>query len=312
MSKRPRLSFDHVAASSSEETGESVGANESEIMQREVNATQLADMYLATNPATSLVDSNPDDVSKEPNSIEYVRKKVLKGCSSSRKCFQRLPADDQEIHIHHLNVTEMSKTECDMLIMANIEAGVHKAESSTRNRISYRYHNVEVCIDTFLFIHAITLKYLKAIRSWYLQNGLVPRVHGNTGRRPPHAFDHSVIKAIVQFIKIHTEVHGIPQPAAPRGRADIPPTYLPASQNFKTVHSQYVAACTTSGNTHVGYSVFKSVWHQCMPHVRLMTPRTDVPLPRTFLLMLTFIKYSSRNKLLFTSNILAIFISGNC
>lgn len=27
---------------------------------------------------------------------------------------------------------------------------------------------------------------------------------------------------------------------------------------------------------HVGYSLFKSVWHQCMPHVRFMTPRTDV------------------------------------
>ena len=144
MSKRPRLSFDDVAASSSEETGESVVANESEIMQKEVNATQLADMYLATNPATSLVDSSPDDVSKEPNSIEFVREKVLKGCSCSRKCFQRFPADDQEIHIHHLNVMEMSKTECDMFIMANIEAGIHKTESSTRNRITYRYHNVEV------------------------------------------------------------------------------------------------------------------------------------------------------------------------
>ena len=75
---------------------------------------------------------------------------------------------------------------------------------------------------------------------------------------------------------MHTEVHGMPQPAAPRSRADIPPTYLPASQNFKTVHSQYVAACTISGSTHVGYSVFKSVWHQCMSHVRFMTPRTDV------------------------------------
>jgi hypothetical protein len=94
----------------------------------------------------------------------------------------------------------MSKAERDMLVMANIAAGVHKAENSIRNRISYRYCKVEVCLDTFLFIHAITLKYLKAIRSWYLQNGLVPRIHGNAGRRPPHAFDHSVIKAVVQNV----------------------------------------------------------------------------------------------------------------
>jgi hypothetical protein len=170
----------------------------------------------------------------------------------------------------------MAKPERDMLIMANIESGMHVADNASRKRISYRYHNVEVCVDTFLFLYAISLKYLKAIRSWYVQNGLVPRVHGNKGRRPSHAFKHEVIKAVVQFIKVYTEVHGMPQPAAPRGRADMPPTYLPASQNFKTVHAQYVAACVSTSNQHVGYSLFKSVWHQCMPHVRFMTPRTDV------------------------------------
>ena len=73
-------------------------------------------------------------------------------------------------------------------------------------------------------MYAISLKYLKAIRPWYVQNGLVPRVHGNTGHRPGHVFKYEVIKAVVQFIKVYTEVHGMPQPAAPRGRADIPPS----------------------------------------------------------------------------------------
>ena len=57
-----------------------------------------------------------------------------------------------------------------------------------------------------------------------MQHGLVLRVHGNTGHQPIHAFDHEVIKAVVQFIKVYSEVHGMPQPAAPRGRADMPPT----------------------------------------------------------------------------------------
>jgi hypothetical protein len=110
MLKRPRLSLDLTVACSSEETGEETGesmeGNESEIMERDVNATHLADMYLSTNPASSLVDSNPDEVSKEPNSLGYVREKVLNGCGCSRKCFHRLSVDDQEIYIHRLNVTE--------------------------------------------------------------------------------------------------------------------------------------------------------------------------------------------------------------
>ena len=75
---------------------------------------------------------------------------------------------------------------------------------------------------------------------------------------------------------MHTEIHGLPQPTAPRGRAEVPPTYLPASQNFKTVHLLYVKACCEFKHTHVGYDVFRSVWHQCMPHIHFMTPRTDV------------------------------------
>ena len=122
----------------------------------------------------------------------------------------------------------------------------------------------------------VEIKYLKTIRAWYLANGLVPRIHGNAGRRPHHAFNNTVISAVVHFIQMHTEIHGLPQPATPRARAEIPPTYLPASQNFKTVHLQYVKACCESNRMHVGYDVFRSVWHQCMPHIRFMTPRTDV------------------------------------
>ena len=131
-------------------------------------------------------------------------------------------------------------------MMATVEVGVHQAKKSSRKKLTYRYHNTEIYVDTFLFISAISEKYLKTIRAWYLRNGLVPRVHGNAEHRPPHAFDHVVIRAVVQM---YTEVHGLPQPAAPRGRAEVPPTYLPASQNFKTVHSQYVRAWCESNRS---------------------------------------------------------------
>ena len=215
-------------------------------------------------------------MSVEPNSIEYVHAKLSKGCKCSQNCFKKLTVSEAEIYTHRLNVTEMSTAERDMLVMATVEVGMHQVKKSSRKRITYRYHNTEICVDAFLFVYAISEKYLKTIRTWYLNNGLVPRIHGNAGRRPPHAFDHAVIRAVVHFIQMYTEVHGLPQPAAPRGRAEVPPTYLPVSQNFKTVHSQYVRACCESSRTHVGYDVFRSVWHQCMPHVRFMTPRTDV------------------------------------
>ena len=154
-----------------------------------------------------------------------------------------------------------------MLVMATIEAGVRQVKNLSRKKVTYRSNNTEVCIDTFLFIYAISGKHLKIICAWYLANDLVLHIHGNVGRHPRHAFDNTVISAVVHFIQIHTEIHGLPQPAAQRGRAEVPQTYLPSLQNFKTVHLQYVKACCESNSAHVGYDVFHSVWCQCTPYL---------------------------------------------
>ena len=42
--------------------------------------------------------------------------------------------------------------------MAAVHTGMHMVGNSKRNRITYRYQNVEVCVNTYLFLHAITLK----------------------------------------------------------------------------------------------------------------------------------------------------------
>ena len=69
-------------------------------------------------------------------------------------------------------MVEISTAKRDMLVMATTEVGVHQAKNSSRKKVTYRYHNTEVYIDTFLFIYAISGKYLKTIRAWYLANGL--------------------------------------------------------------------------------------------------------------------------------------------
>ena len=57
----------------------------------------------------------------ESNSNDYVHAKLLKGCKCSKMCFKRLTVTATEIYIHHLNVTEMPKSERDMLIMMMID-----------------------------------------------------------------------------------------------------------------------------------------------------------------------------------------------
>ena len=67
-------------------------------------------------------------------------------------------------------------------------------------------------------------------------NGPVPIIHGNPGMLPSTTYPFEVVRDAEQFINNHAEVHGLPQPAARRGRAETPPIHLPASQNYKIVH----------------------------------------------------------------------------
>ena len=73
-------------------------------------------------------------------------------------------------------------------------------------------------------------------------NGPVPIVHGNTGKVPPTVYPFEMVQDVVHFIRNLAEVHGLPQPSARSCRTDMPPIYLPVSQNFKIVHNFYVKA----------------------------------------------------------------------
>ena len=108
------------------------------------------------------------------------------------------------------------------------------------------------------------------------EQGIVPRDHGNKGRLPHNAFSFDTTKAVVDYIINYATYFGLPQPAARRGRAQKAPVYLPASEGYDKVNSKYLESCVASGKTTVKYHSFRLIWLQCVPHIKFMTPRTDV------------------------------------
>ena len=88
------------------------------------------------------------------------------------------------------------------------------------------------------------------------ENGPIPRVHGNKGRLPPNTFTFETTEYIVTFILNYAEVYGLPQPAAGRGRADVPPIYLSASEGYNVVHQKYVKTCVSAGLQAAEYHAF--------------------------------------------------------
>ena len=133
-----------------------------------------------------------------------------------------------------------------------------------------------MCQNVFCFFYDIGLYTLCSLRKHIDEVGPCTRQHGSKGQKAHNAYLLEVISAAVEFIKNYSSVFGLPQPATARGRANQAPTYLPTSENHKIVHAIYQAACMQEEKPFMQYRSFLDMWHQCIPHVVFMTPRTDV------------------------------------
>ena len=96
------------------------------------------------------------------------------------------------------------------------------------------------CILTCLRIEQ---KKLENLQKHLSEFGLVPRTHGNKGKKPKRALTFPVVKNVVKFIQQHAEVFGLSNSAPLRGRDCMPPVFLPASQTYKEMHRLHLQAC---------------------------------------------------------------------
>ena len=193
-----------------------------------------------------------------------------------------------EVYQFQLNLLEMSKEQKSTCLLGKLHVLSNVGEQtsharqrgSKRQRVTYKYafDHRSLCKNAFLFIHDIGEKQLKSMLRHLKENGLVPIVHGNVGKTPATVYPFEVVLNCVQFLKNYAQINGLPQPSARRGRADAPPVYLPASQNYKIVHGSYVKASMECDPTQrvMQYRSFVDVWHKCIPEIQFMTPRTDV------------------------------------
>ena len=227
-------------------------------------------------------------VSQENDPVySAINRRLNDGCSCADACLTQFTAD--EVYRFHLSLYEMTKSEKEMLILGKLHAITkssdsvqHARQSKPRKRkrvtCGYCFDDRLVCKDGFLFLHDLGTKQLKNLQKHLRANGPVPREHGLVGHMPATTYPFEVVSDGAHFIRNFAECYGIPQPAARSGRASNPPIYLPASLNYKIVHSKYVEACQLK-DTHVRFLAYKSfvnMWKRCLADIVFMTPRTDV------------------------------------
>ena len=164
--------------------------------------------------------SRPDPQPLSENTDEdLVKVQSLKtdGCKCSLKCSAKFTETDMINHIR--TVREMEKSEKDMYIIGTLvdfDKTKRKKANEEKETMEFIFQGQCVCKALFMTLHVIGRKGLMNIISHVEENGPVPRIHGNTGKRKAHGLSFEDIKCVVQIIINYANVNGMPQPAAPR------------------------------------------------------------------------------------------------
>lgn len=220
-------------------------------------------------------DSEVNESSEEDFNVGTSENKC--GCGD-KNCLSQFKSS--EIAEHILNIQEMDKVEKEMLIMGSLQRHTNeqvKGGKRKRVKVSYMFQGRRICKRAYRHIYDVGERTLKNLLKHMRVNGIVPRIHGNMGKKGHHSqHSYEAVKNAVTFLEQYAHLHGIPMPAAPNRSNNAPPVYLSSKETKKNIHATYKEACQTSGHKPLGLTVFQDTWRHCVPHIKIASPREDV------------------------------------
>ena len=185
-----------------------------------------------------------------------------------------------EISATRMNCLELSNTELDMMVLANLDAHRHSGDGNTGNSrasIDYYFHGRRVCKVMYLFLHAIGPKKYKNLVTHFGEHGLVPRRHGNTRRLAANAISFAKTENVVAFIRHFSTIHALPLPGRMPGQySGEKVLLLPSNMSKRYVYQQYCCACNEEGEIPVKRRKFENLWKELVPHIACMKPASDL------------------------------------
>lgn len=218
-------------------------------------------------------DSDADDssVSKLETTLAQVKEKFRKGCECQTSCFIGLKPEG--VFRHRLNVTELTREEHDMYLMGVIMACLSNPTQTIRNkerqrqRAGYVYQGKRVCVEAFTYLENVTIYHLKRIRRHVLTQGVVPRVHGNMGKKPHNTFSLDMYKCAEQFIKQTLAQHTTP--GGPNA-FDTTKLFVLAGETRSSVYNKFKQSALHPGGKVMGYTTFGHFLKKQFPNVRFV------------------------------------------
>ncbi|SMN01906.1 hypothetical protein SPONL_198 [uncultured Candidatus Thioglobus sp.] len=180
------------------------------------------------------------------------------------------------------NCLQLERNELDLVILSQIQALRTHPDQPTGERrssglhMSFFFHKLRVCLNTFLFIHGINHKRFEALQKHLDSDGLLPRVHGNVKRLPFNTRPPEDTFRTLGFIDNFSEIHGLPLPGRMPNHRDSDVVILPSDMSKSYVYRKYAEGCEKSGEYCFSRRKFEELWQELRPYVVTNKPATDL------------------------------------
>lgn len=213
---------------------------------------------------------------------------MASGCGCIKQCSKQFSVE--YMTSVRESCAKLTNTELDMAILGQLMASTNTStsvstvarhqEAERQRAYTYFLHQGKiVCASTFRFLHGIGIKRFKNLLKNLKENGLSPRVHGNTNRKPKHALSYASTEYVIRFLLTYAEQHALLLPGRIPGysRSDI--QLLPSSVSKRSVWRVYHEAAEAIDTAHVhavAYTTFCLLWRTLVPSIVVMKPRSDL------------------------------------
>ncbi|KAK3765711.1 hypothetical protein RRG08_026185 [Elysia crispata] len=252
----------------------------------EQNSNTVVNEPVTTDLAEAIVSllQRPDKPTKTATTKPDLPPASFCICTDNPCHLKFSPEDIEQCRLQYLALITEQR---DIALLAKIEVGIHmesqmrkskKSQQSIRQASRTDLHwDINVCRKFFRYLHCAGDDKITDMIKHYKENGVEPRVHGNTKKLRKNALEYKDTKAVVDFILNFATLHAIQLPDRTPKHWVSDVQLLPTDMNKATVYAQYKASMDAepAGKT-VSLRTFQRLWKSLVPFVCTMPPASDL------------------------------------
>ena len=157
-------------------------------------------------------------------------------------------------------------------------------QQKNKKKFNYRFNSkIPLCKNTYLKLVGIKKEHMKNLKKHLFENGLTERIHGNVKKIPTLntrvTINYDVSTDVYAFLINYSNIHGLPSPGRHMKTDTIPIIYLPTENSYSSVYEDFSKACNELYGDNYNIMSRKSfirIWQNLTPHIKFMTPGSDL------------------------------------